>query len=386
MAQGTWMLGMLLVLGSPPRRVEVSLKPEHLGVAWPLAVEGEAAGCLVAETQGPRLVAWGQGVLQPDGRRRAIYLLPAAKEAGVQVWRFVKATPPPSPFRFVRHPDGRLELLEEGKPVWVYNFGPQLKEGVAQQYRRADYLHPLYDLDGTVLTDDFPKDHLHHRGLFWAWPEVKVGESTYDPWACQGIQHRFEDWLAQEAGPICAVLGVQVGWYLGERRVVRERVWLWTYRADEVGRILDVALSLEAEDEPVPLRGRSPDKGYGGFTLRFAPFRDASIVTPQGRLAQDGVHVRLPWADFSARFRADETFSGAALFDHPQNPHHPTPWLLRYYGVLNPEWPALEWATLERGKPMTLRYRVWIHRGDARGGKVANAFAVWADPPSVREE
>ena len=32
--------------------------------------------------------------------------------------------------------------------------------------------------DGQVLTEDFPADHLHHRGIFWAWHQVYVGEKA----------------------------------------------------------------------------------------------------------------------------------------------------------------------------------------------------------------
>jgi sugar/nucleoside kinase (ribokinase family) len=35
-----------------------------------------------------------------------------------------------------------------------------LPEGVPEDRRRSCYIHPIYGLDGQVLTDDFPKDHL----------------------------------------------------------------------------------------------------------------------------------------------------------------------------------------------------------------------------------
>src|SRR5688572_15782855 len=57
-----------------------------------------------------------------------------------------------------------LGLWEGDRPVLVYNHGlihPQ--EGIAGRPRAA-YIHPLYGLDGELLTDDFPKDHTYHRG------------------------------------------------------------------------------------------------------------------------------------------------------------------------------------------------------------------------------
>jgi len=281
-------------------------------------------------------------------------------------------------FCWSEQPGGKLALAEAGKPVLVFNHGLQLKEGVKEQFRRADYFHPIYDLDGVVITDDFPKDHFHHRGLFWGWPEVTVGGKTYDPWACVGMQQRFKRWLAREARPDCAVLGVENGWFIGEESVIRETVEARIHRRTDTGRALDVTVTLEAEKEPVSMSGRhEANKGYGGFTLRYAPRRDASITLPTGRIEKDAVQVKSPWADYSAKFGTGDAVSGVAIFDHPKNPNHPTTWLTRYYGVLNPTWPALETVELVRGKPVTLRYRLWIHRGDCAAGKVAEAHAEW---------
>ena len=34
-----------------------------------------------------------------------------------------------------------------------------------------------------MLTEDFPEDHLHHRGIFWAWHQLWVGDRKVgDPW------------------------------------------------------------------------------------------------------------------------------------------------------------------------------------------------------------
>ena len=59
-----------------------------------------------------------------------------------------------------------VELSEGDKKVFFYQRATKSQDG---KYPRANYLHPLYDLDGAVITDDFPKDHPHHRGIFWTW-------------------------------------------------------------------------------------------------------------------------------------------------------------------------------------------------------------------------
>ncbi|MGB9605459.1 MAG: DUF6807 family protein, partial [Bryobacteraceae bacterium] len=65
------------------------------------------------------------------------------------------AAAPGSPFAFREVGAGRLELSENGRPVFVYNYGMQLKEGAPEDRQRCCYLHPVWTPAGTVVTDDF---------------------------------------------------------------------------------------------------------------------------------------------------------------------------------------------------------------------------------------
>ena len=44
------------------------------------------------------------------------------------------------------------------------------------------------------------------------------------------------------------------------------------------------------------------------------------------------------------------------------NPDAPSEWCLRYYGFLGVSWPGLTPVTLPAGQPVTLAYRIVIHR------------------------
>jgi hypothetical protein len=46
----------------------------------------------------------------------------------------------------------------------------------------------------------------------------------------------------------------------------------------------------------------------------------------------------------------------------------------------------MEKYTLEPGKPVTLKYRLWIHRGDAAQGKVAEACKDYLAEPDARKD
>jgi hypothetical protein len=77
--------------------------------------------------------------------------------------------------------DSGLLFTENNKNILFYQIKPKNQNG---KYERCNYIHPLWGVDGTVITEDFPVDHLHHRGIFWAWHQLWIGdEEIGDPWA-----------------------------------------------------------------------------------------------------------------------------------------------------------------------------------------------------------
>ena len=63
-----------------------------------------------------------------------------------------------------RTADG-IEISEGESKVLFYQISPTSFDG---KYERSNYVHPLYSLSGEILKEDFPDDHPHHRGIFWA--------------------------------------------------------------------------------------------------------------------------------------------------------------------------------------------------------------------------
>src|SRR5215471_5321743 len=68
-----------------------------------------------------------------------------------------------SRFRFESRGGTSLGLWEGDRPVFVYNYGDIGSPSTPDVPKHSAYLHPIYGLDGEVLTDDFPKDHVYHR-------------------------------------------------------------------------------------------------------------------------------------------------------------------------------------------------------------------------------
>lgn len=273
-----------------------------------------------------------------------------------------------------------LVVLDEGRPVLVYNYGPVVPPpGIdAARWTRSCYIHPLYGLDGDIISQDFPADHLHHRGVFWAWPHTAVGDRTMDLWVHQDAEQRFESWGNRVIDAHHAQVEVHNVWVFKDKPdpVVRETVRFDILAPTDRTRPIDFELRFEnISAQSVRFLGATA-KGYGGFCYRPDSSRpDLRITTIQGYRAEDALALYTPWADFSSRIAPDKPFSGAALFQHPSNPGYPHPgWLLRYYGFLGASWPHLDSFTLQPGESFHLKYRLLIHRGTAEEAGVAKLF------------
>ena len=177
--------------------------------------------------------------------------------------------------------------------------------------------------------------------------------------AAPGLQARFVAWLAREAGPGGARLAVENGWFIGERKVVKETMDIAVHPAAANRRRLDLALTFEAVDSPVKIAG-TPDsgKGYGGLSFRFAPRQATAITTDKGNEPRDTDLVPHPWAELAGTY-AGRRVSARVDVD-PGHPAFPNGWCLRHYGFLGVNYPGLKAITLAPGKPVVLKYRVTL--------------------------
>jgi hypothetical protein len=84
---------------------------------------------------------------------------------------------------------------------------------------------------------------------------------------------------------------------------------------------------------------------------------------------------------------------GIAIFDHPENPRHPTYWHARGYGLFaNNIFGRKEFTnhaepdgsmTLKPGDKIRFRYRVVIHPGNAKDANLARLYASYTSGSSL---
>lgn len=254
---------------------------------------------------------------------------------------------------------------------------------------RSNYFHPLYDLDGNLLTEDFPKDHIHHRGIFWAWHQVRIdGRTVQDQWV-----NRDSFWTVKDArmdsDPDSASLALRVAWESpqftderGERRpFVEERSVTRVHRAQGAIRRIDFHQRLTALVDGVEIGGSEDAKGYGGFSFRVVMPPDIRFTGAQGVVTPiENAVSPSPWMDVSGSYGAPG--SGLAVLTHPTTTGYPQAWILRAKGSMqNAVYPGREPVAIPRERPVILRYRLVLHRGELAPAEIARLQAAYAAEP-----
>ena len=390
MAFGVLALAGLASAAPSVLEIPSSSDTQYLAVAAPQGwkASGGSAWLVEVDCGNIRCPVQCVAAAAPDGKadgKRTLLLgsLPPRKSSpAVRRFRLESGDPlSEKGLRFVELNDKSLKLWEGEKPVFVYNHGIITNEALPLKETRRSrgcFVHPLYGLHGETLTESFAKDHYHHHGLFWAWPHVQIDGKEFDLWTYKEIKQRFRSWLGRDAGPAGAGLGVENGWFIGERQVLTERVWLRTFPAACGRRAIDLDLTLVVGDRPVTLWG-APQKSYGGVNLRVAPrpAKETVITVPSGKTKEDLPDTKLAWADLTAPFAGAPRPSGAALFVPEDHPDYPPTWLTRHYGILCIGWPGVKPHTFKPGETVRLSYRVWIHDGPAELKSLQAAYASY---------
>ena len=156
------------------------------------------------------------------------------------------------------------------------------------------------------------------------------------------------------------------------------------------GRLFAFDITLIASVCPLTF-GDTKEGSFGvrvndQMTLKAKDTKNA-LVNADGKSGEAGVWGMLSdWCDYSGE--VDGRLAGVAIFDDPKNPSR-AGWHSRGYGLMaaNPfgrkasGFPGRKGAEdlvkLLKGESLTLRYGLYLHDGDAKSGKVADAYQAF---------
>jgi len=308
------------------------------------------------------------------------------------------------------------------REVLRYTYGIiQEVEGKTGPYDRSSYIHPVWTPEGKVITGDFSPEHIHQRGIFFAWTKTIFGKIETEFWALGKSAGRIlADALGPSVfdGPVFARLVINNKGQVGDRIYFKE---IWVVRiyalSNEDIWLFDVDVSQVPTDPQNPHRPPKkamsmvlPKVYYGGMSFRGpsewlgfnskdvaraiargVEFKDAKwlpsdvsldVLTDEGRDRKSGDRNSARWIDYTGPLSDD--WGGLVMFDHPSNPRYPTP--LR----VHPELPYFCYAlvqnesyTVSSNEPLNLVYRFLIHSGHPQQ-RVNERFARdFVDPPKV---
>lgn len=262
-----------------------------------------------------------------------------------------------------------LLVLEKQDSVLFYQTAQKSLQG---DYERTHYIHPLWNVDGVLLSEDFPADHLHQRGVFWAWHQIRAdGEQLGDGWELEHFIQEVKKTEYKTGQDGTGIIEAEVYWKSDLRTLngepdpyLRENMTMTIHPQKKNYRQIDFEIVLVPLTESVSIGGSEDDKGYSGFSVRMKLPEDVQFTGPAGEVEIQNLAVESPgYVNVSGTF--DEKFPGGVLIlDHPDNPGYPQTWILRKArSMQNVKFPGREPVTLDSQNPLTLKYSVVTYQG-----------------------
>jgi hypothetical protein len=254
-------------------------------------------------------------------------------------------------------------------------------------------LWPLFGPTGKRLTRNWPleqgvagetdRDHPHQRSLWFTHGNV----NGIDFWS-EGrgrIEHR--EFVKIESGPQ-AVVVARNDWLSPDgSKLICQDERTFTFGGDADSRWIDADIDIKATSGPVEF-GDTKEGSFGvrvASSMRVDSKKGGEIVNSEGQTNGAAWGKPAAWVDYHGA--VDGETLGIAILNHPSSFRFPTHWHVRTYGLFaaNPfglsdftGGKSKGQYTLAEGETLKLRYRVLLHKGDEKQGRVAEVFAAYA--------
>lgn len=279
-------------------------------------------------------------------------------------------------FTTVKSAEG-IEIRENGKKVLFYQVRPK---SVDDKYERAGYIHPLYSLNEKSLTDDMPKDHPYHRGIFWAWHQIiKNNKQLAEGWISENISWQPVKVKVNKSKK-SITLQSQVLWkcvleHNTPEAIIRENTKIKVHPSTSDYRIIDFDIQLFPLVDSLKIGGSDDEKGYGGFCLRLKLPEDISFVSQDKKIVpQETAVIAGPWMDITGSFEGSSLpKTGVVVFGNPSGTAH-QPWILRKVtSMQNVPYPGRTPIALPK-TGLKLTYRIIIHNGKMSNERIEKLY------------
>jgi len=254
-------------------------------------------------------------------------------------------------------------------------------------------LWPILGPTGKRMTRSWPmeqdapgekdKDHPHQRSLWFTHGDV----NGIDFWS-EGkgrIEHR--EFVKAEGGPE-AVIVTRNDWLSPDgSKLICQDERTFKFGSDGERRWIDVTVDVKATAGPVTF-GDTKEGSFGvrvPSSVRVESFQGGQIINSEGQKNIAAWGKPAAWVDYFGPVEGETL--GIAILNHPKSFRFPTYWHVRTYGLfaanpfgLNDFTRGKEKGeyTLPAGETLHLAYRVLLHKGDEKAGRVAESFEAYS--------
>jgi hypothetical protein len=338
--------------------------------------------------------------VQLDGNnRRLCWIVNGATKAGEKrTYRLEAGTPAESPAMEVIDSERVVNVSYQKKPLLQYNKAHvKPPADLNPKFGRSAHLHPVQTSTGAIVTDEFPPDHAHQSGIFFAFTRTKFEDRDVDFWNLAGAKGRvrFKKLNHVSSGPVFGRIQVEHehvdltsdaaksnddGMTGGKVALLEDwDVQLWPAGWNSGYWLLDITTHIRcATDSPLHL----PEYHYGGIAIRAARTWTPPLpkfLTSEGADRIQGNHTRPRWCDVVGPIK--DRPAGVTLMTHPENFRFPEPLRIHPtmpYMVYTPQFLGA-WE-IQPGKTYASRYRFVIHDGELPADKLDQLWRDYAEP------
>jgi hypothetical protein len=274
----------------------------------------------------------------------------------------------------------------------------EINGGLFSEYFFKDvprpYFYPVIGPENALMTRNWPMkttpneehDHPHHRSLWFAHGKVNGHDFWSEERNFGKIVH--EGFSEVKSGRDSGTIKSRDNWITADGKLIctDDRTFRLYTPTQPSEQVFDFEVTLHASEGPLVLG----DTKEGTMAIRLAEtmrlkgnLGQGHIVNSAGVRDGEAWGKRADWCDYFGP--VEGKIVGVAIFDHPDNPRHPTWWHVRDYGLFAanpfgqhdfenlPDKSAGD-VTVPAGKSVTFRYRFYLHEGDEKQAKVSQKY------------
>jgi hypothetical protein len=281
---------------------------------------------------------------------------------------------------------GRLQILIDGREALVYQYAPSVD---------LPHYWPLRSPRGKNMLVQQTAPYPHHRSFWFAdtvrlnggrevslynafYSGRKTSENTYEPPFRDHIRHLKFTRLETKGNT--ATVDADLIWEMDEDTpIIKEERRLTVYALMDGEYFLDLTFKLTSPYGDVEFVSDDVHHAWPYLRLEkeWSGENGGRLITDTGEAGQEATNMKVArWVDYSNTV-AGET-AGVAVFQWPDGKEHR--WLTREYGCFGPRRPDEQSGnpfTLRKGKTISQRVGVLVHRDDSKDGRVAERYALY---------